>query len=255
MVCRRPDGASSWPEPPRDANDPEAWRDLRFVADMRALAGDGRIDPALVDATDWPTKLPSSRVLPRESISNGGRSRGRPSRARRPTATMCSSFGRWARAAASTGADRHDPLDLESDCCRGRHRDRPAWPVDPSSASCWRAAQRRTRVFVSNLPAENSPRAHSRRLERRADGGASLRRLLQAAAGTSRRTGPSAACGRRVPGAATGAWGPVICPPAFFTPQLGRVRSERKEAHDAPQWQELLIELRVVLAAAPASGT
>lgn len=50
-VFHPPDGASSWPKPPRDANDPNAWRDLRFVADMKALAGDSRIDPALVDAT------------------------------------------------------------------------------------------------------------------------------------------------------------------------------------------------------------
>lgn len=40
--------ATSWPEAPRDAHNPAAWRDLRFVADMKALVGDGRIDPALI---------------------------------------------------------------------------------------------------------------------------------------------------------------------------------------------------------------
>ncbi len=39
---------TSWPEPPRDANDPASWRDLRYVPDMMALVGDGRIDPALL---------------------------------------------------------------------------------------------------------------------------------------------------------------------------------------------------------------
>jgi hypothetical protein len=45
-------GETSWPEPPRDAQDPAAWRDLRFVPDMKALVGDGRIDPALTDEGD-----------------------------------------------------------------------------------------------------------------------------------------------------------------------------------------------------------
>jgi hypothetical protein len=40
---------TSWPEAPRNVHDPAAWRDLRFVPDMAALVGDGRIDPALMD--------------------------------------------------------------------------------------------------------------------------------------------------------------------------------------------------------------
>ena len=52
QVFQPPAGTSSWPQPPRDANNPDGWRDLRFVADMKALAGDSRIDPALVDSTD-----------------------------------------------------------------------------------------------------------------------------------------------------------------------------------------------------------
>ena len=38
---------TSWPEPPRDVRNPASWRDLRFLANMKALVGDGRIDPAL----------------------------------------------------------------------------------------------------------------------------------------------------------------------------------------------------------------
>jgi hypothetical protein len=58
-LFRPRDGVSSWPRPPVDANDPTSWRDLRFVADMKALAGDGRIDPAVVAAgDDDPSGLP-----------------------------------------------------------------------------------------------------------------------------------------------------------------------------------------------------
>lgn len=42
------DGASSWPEPPRDPEDAASWRDVRFLADMTSIAGDGRIDPELL---------------------------------------------------------------------------------------------------------------------------------------------------------------------------------------------------------------
>ncbi len=43
---------TSWPEPPRDVRDPASWRDLRFVADMKTLVGDGRIDPAFTGNDD-----------------------------------------------------------------------------------------------------------------------------------------------------------------------------------------------------------
>jgi hypothetical protein len=48
-LFRPSDGTSPWPEPPRDINDAAAWRDLRYVADMSSLVGDGRVDPALID--------------------------------------------------------------------------------------------------------------------------------------------------------------------------------------------------------------
>jgi hypothetical protein len=45
----RPSAAeTSWPNAPRDTSDPAAWRDLRYVPNMRALVGDDRIDPALI---------------------------------------------------------------------------------------------------------------------------------------------------------------------------------------------------------------
>ena len=52
---------SAWPAPPRRAHDPAAWRDLRYVPDMQALVGDGRIDPALLASGHDATKgLPAS---------------------------------------------------------------------------------------------------------------------------------------------------------------------------------------------------
>jgi hypothetical protein len=42
---------TSWPEAPRNVHDPASWRDLRYVANMKALVGDGRIDPALTGNT------------------------------------------------------------------------------------------------------------------------------------------------------------------------------------------------------------
>jgi hypothetical protein len=43
---------TSWPEPPGEPHDPAAWRDLRFVPNMTALVGDGRIDPSLIGNDD-----------------------------------------------------------------------------------------------------------------------------------------------------------------------------------------------------------
>ena len=51
---------TSWPAAPRNVQDPAAWRDLRFVPNMRALVGDGRIDPALLGTSDVATSLPRS---------------------------------------------------------------------------------------------------------------------------------------------------------------------------------------------------
>ena len=39
---------TSWPQAPRNVRDLSAWRDLRFVPEMKTISGDGRIDPSLV---------------------------------------------------------------------------------------------------------------------------------------------------------------------------------------------------------------
>jgi hypothetical protein len=62
---------SSWPELPHNANDAAAWRDLRFVPSMKALVGDGRINPALLgNGVSAPGHLPRS-VAARTTLAPG----------------------------------------------------------------------------------------------------------------------------------------------------------------------------------------
>jgi hypothetical protein len=77
-LFRPTDGSSSWPEPPRDGNDAASWRDLRFVADMKGLAGDGRIDPGLVGNQDSASGLPRA-VAARIRLDGGRIEAGIPS--------------------------------------------------------------------------------------------------------------------------------------------------------------------------------
>jgi hypothetical protein len=52
--------STSWPEAPRNVHDAASWRDVRFIADMKALVADGRIDPALSDVDPGSGTLPAS---------------------------------------------------------------------------------------------------------------------------------------------------------------------------------------------------
>jgi hypothetical protein len=78
QLFRPTDGSSSWPDPPRDRDDAGAWRDLRFVADMKALAGDGQIDPALVSRDGLVASLPRA-VAARIRLEGGRLEAGLPS--------------------------------------------------------------------------------------------------------------------------------------------------------------------------------
>jgi hypothetical protein len=77
-LFRPPRGASSWPAPPRRGDDPDAWRDLRFVADMDTLAGDGRVDPTLVASDESTGHLPRA-VAARVHLDGGTIGGGIPS--------------------------------------------------------------------------------------------------------------------------------------------------------------------------------
>jgi len=68
-------GASSWPTPPRDVDDPRSWRDVRFVPRMSALAADSRIRPSLVASPDdTPAVFP--RGVAGRVVIDGGRVEG-----------------------------------------------------------------------------------------------------------------------------------------------------------------------------------
>jgi hypothetical protein len=69
---------SSWPEPPRDGA--SGWRDIRYVADMRSLVADGRVDPSLVEESESDQRLPSA-IATRILLDAGLMEAGVPSHA------------------------------------------------------------------------------------------------------------------------------------------------------------------------------
>ncbi len=76
-LFRSEDGASSWPDPPREANDSASWRDIRFLADMTSIVGDGRINPELL--TNAAGTLPRG-IAARIHLETGLVEAGLPSR-------------------------------------------------------------------------------------------------------------------------------------------------------------------------------
>ncbi len=81
-LFRPSDGTSSWPEPPQDINDPTAWRDLRYVADMSSLTSDGRIDPRLIETSDSDAHTLPKAVAARIYLEEGRLEAGIPSQPR-----------------------------------------------------------------------------------------------------------------------------------------------------------------------------
>jgi hypothetical protein len=72
-------GASSWPEAPRRPEERESWRDLRFLASMSLLTGDGRIDPALVAVAEEGRAALPRGVAARIHLDRGRLEAGPPS--------------------------------------------------------------------------------------------------------------------------------------------------------------------------------
>ena len=145
---------SSWPEPPRDANDPEAWRDLRFVADMRALAGDGRIDPSLIAGIEA-----DGQKLPRALAARFHLSGGRLDAAIPSQATYRDEVFEF-RAAGSAPRLRQALTDTLSWTFES---DAPAVVIEiipvaggPARRLVLAGSTLPHRVFVSNLPAANT---------------------------------------------------------------------------------------------------
>ncbi|HEX9186125.1 MAG TPA: hypothetical protein VGB87_03560, partial [Vicinamibacteria bacterium] len=155
-LFRPPHGTSTWPEPPRDVHDPGSWRDLRFVASLEALVGDGRIRPDLVATDSDPPGLPRSvaarilldagrieAALPSEDVHRDDvyefrSTSGEPRLRQALTDSM-----RWTLEAATSA------VVVEIVPVAGGETKRLV--LAPSSAP--------HRLFVSNLPAEAGPHA------------------------------------------------------------------------------------------------
>ena len=148
---------TSWPAAPHDVDDPASWRDLRFVPDMKALVGDGRIDPALTAADGQ-----MARDLPR-SVA----------------ARIYLDSGLLQGAMPSHGAHRSDVFGFKSNGSTRVPRqpltDTIEWTLQSDAGAvviditpvAGGAAKRLLlapsaaphRLFISNLPTENRPHA------------------------------------------------------------------------------------------------
>jgi hypothetical protein len=147
-----PAGTTSWPAPPQNPSDPTSWRDLRFVADMKPLAGDSRVDPALVSGQDG-SSLPRA-VATRVYLDDGVVEAGIPSEAahRDGLFVFNDADGRPRLRQALTDSLRWN-LDTEAEAVVIEIR-----PVAGGEAKrlVLKPSASRHDVFVSNLPAAST---------------------------------------------------------------------------------------------------
>jgi hypothetical protein len=207
-----PPGTSSWPEPPPNPNDPAAWRDLRFVADMKPLAGDGRVDPALVSTQDG-TSLPGA-VATRIYLDSGVMEAGIPSEPahRDDVFEFDDASGLPRLRQALTDSLR---WNLDTDASAVVIEIRPV-AGGPTKRLVLRPSETRHDIYVSNLPAENALHDTHRSVsieEMAALHFGAYYRLLRHQPEDQplpRLWVPSDSQG-------AGVIGPVVCPPATFT--------------------------------------
>jgi len=148
---------SSWPEAPRNVQDPAAWRDLRYLANMKALVGDDRIDPALVgNGSGGMSGLPRA-VAARIHLDAGLLTGGIPSQASyRDDLFEFRSHGSLRGARQPLTDTIHWTLETDS----------AAVVIDitplaggPAKRLLLAPSAVPHRVFVSNLPADDAPTA------------------------------------------------------------------------------------------------
>jgi hypothetical protein len=141
-------GASSWPAAPRDPNDPDGWRDLRFIADMKPLAGDSQIDPALVASNE--AGLPRA-VATRIRLDTGVLEAGMPSAPdhRDETFDFADANGRSRLRQALTDSLR---WNLDTNAAAVVIEIRPI-SGGPTRRLVLKPSATRHAIFVSNLPA------------------------------------------------------------------------------------------------------
>ena len=145
---------TSWPKAPHNANDPAAWRDLRFVPSMKALVGDGRINPAVLgNGLLTPSGLPrslSARIyldagllegaLPSQETYREELFEFRGSASERPARQALTDTVQWSL--------RTDAAAMVIDLVPAAGGETKRLLFAPSTLP--------HRLFVSNLPAENS---------------------------------------------------------------------------------------------------
>jgi hypothetical protein len=206
---------TSWPNAPVAHNDPASWRDPRFVADMRALTDDGRIDPSLLEEGDGEIGRLPAAIASHFELEAGLLQGGLPSQEKHRSEVF--EF----RADGSEPALRQALTDtiqwtLESEAGAVVVE---IVPVAGGPTKRLLFAPRATphRLFVSNLPTENEPHGDARHdmseEELAALHFAAFYKLLKEPSATMAlpRVG-------RLPGArrAPGGLRPTTCPPVRF---------------------------------------
>jgi hypothetical protein len=207
---------TSWPEPPRDVRDPASWRDLRFVANMKALVGDWRIDPAFTGNDSAQNRLPRY-VSARIHLDAGLLQGAIPSQETYRDDVFEFRSGGTGRGVRQALTDTIQ-WTLQSDAAAVVIE---ITPVGGGAAKRLLLAPSATphRLYVSNLPAENSSHADAHHAMSGEEMGALhfgayYKLLLNEPADKPlpELWHPSS---RRGAGLA----GPVLCPPAQFTRQ------------------------------------
>jgi hypothetical protein len=148
---------TSWPEAPRNVQDPAAWRDLRYLANMKALVGDDRVDPALVGNGAAGTSGLPRAVAARIHLDAGLLAGGIPSQA---------SYRDDVFEFRSGGSRRGARQPLTDTIHWTFEADSAAVVIDitplsggPAKRLLLAPSAVPHRVFVSNLPAENQSAA------------------------------------------------------------------------------------------------
>jgi hypothetical protein len=209
---------TSWPEPPRDVRDPASWRDLRFVANMKALVGDGRIDPVFTSNDDSAqNRLPRS-VAARIHLDAGLLQGAIPSQETYRDDVFEFRSGGSGRALRQALTDTIQ-WTLQSDAAAVVIEITPVGG-GPAKRLLLGPSAMPHRLYVSNLPAENPSHsdAHQAMGDDEMSGlhfGAYYKLLLNEPADK-----PLPALWRPFGGRkGSGFVGPVMCPPAMFSSQ------------------------------------
>ena len=150
---------TSWPEPPQDTQDPAAWRDLRYVASMKALVGDDRIDPAILRDDDSGRGHLASSVAARIHLDAGLLQGAIPSQETYRSDLFEFRSGRSQQGMRQALTDTMQwTLQAESGAIVIE-----IMPVGGGEAKRLLLAPSATahRIYVSNLPADNEVHAHA----------------------------------------------------------------------------------------------